>query len=360
MGVIRKSLLCILVCLAVSLTSCGTGFSVADISLYGVKLSEIQANSAAAYYLGKDGTLYSPGADADAASFVAYQDPSKGIVAENVKIFGEMGGGGYYIDHNNDLYIWNQNALPLYGYTEEAKHTRILQNIMFATALSQGRLIYLDTDSNLYLIGDFDDESYSVNNPKLLAEKVVCVDAFDTAIMWSTTEGQIEGCGNIDSNMLTELNTQLEGANVSDIRITKDYVAVLSDGKVWFYGDYQSFISGGVSQERGLFQLSDNVAKISCSQRTIALLDFSGNMLLWGRCVSNDNQNTNLPQYDYYEKFCLTNEAENIFVSDSCICYIDRDGGSNIFYASGWPSFYGNATKDSCVGIKREPNRWIN
>ena len=75
--------------------------------LENVELSEIHADADAAYYLSEDGTLYCSGANSDAGAYVVYQDKKQGIVAENVVSFGEMSNGGYYIDRNNNLYIYN-------------------------------------------------------------------------------------------------------------------------------------------------------------------------------------------------------------------------------------------------------------
>ena len=100
-------------------TSCNENFNTAHINLYNVKLVDMCITSSSAYYLSETGTLYSPGADPNASHYVLYQNPEKGIVANNVKEFGEMVFGGFYIDNNNSLYIWNQYEQPLFNYKKE-------------------------------------------------------------------------------------------------------------------------------------------------------------------------------------------------------------------------------------------------
>ena len=358
MGVMRKVLICILLCLTILLTSCEGNFSEADISMYGINLTHVQAYSSSAYYLSKEGKLYSPGADSDASSFVVYQDSKKGIVAENVKYFDEFIGGGLYIDNNDNLYIWNKTELPAYGYNKAKTHTKILEGVRFATSNSYG-IIYIDINSDLYLIGSFSGKSYSVDTPKLLAKNVVCADINDKTIIWGQSNGSIDCYGETDSDMMLSLNTQFKNSTISDIQLTKGYVAVVSNGELWFHGDYEQLIFGKTSENKHLLKLGDNIAKISCSFRTVMALDGDGNALLWGRCASNDKKNTQEPQFEYYNAFLLTENATDIFVSDSCICYIDKKGCSNIYYSGGWPSFYGNSVDDKFVGIKREPSTWI-
>ena len=135
MGVISKILIYVmLLCLIIPFSACEGDFRTANISLYGIELSEVQAHSSAVYYLSKDGVLYCTGADSDASSFVEYQDPSKGIVALNVKSFCELSAGGCYINRSNELYMWNRDPLPLYGYDKKEKHMKVLEDITFVTA----------------------------------------------------------------------------------------------------------------------------------------------------------------------------------------------------------------------------------
>ena len=348
----------ILLLLSLLLSSCAFNTLSTDISLNDVKLIEVYAHSAAAYYLSREGTLYCTGADTDAASFVVYEDAKNGIVAQNVKLFEELVGGGCYIDNNDDLYLWNESQISLLGYGSPNKHTKILSGIKFVSAYSKC-LIYIDMDSNLYLVGSFLGEDFSVDNPKLLDKNVSCADIYDERIVWARNDGEIDGYGKIDSAAFNKLNAVLSEASFLDISVAKDFIVVLCNNELWFFGDYQMLVTGEKTESNQLIQLGKNITKVSCSRRTIAALNDNGNMLLWGRCVSNSAQDTRSPCFEYCEKLCLAEKALNVFVSDSCICYIDENGYSCIYYASGWPLLYGNSTDDSCVGIKREPTKWI-
>lgn len=358
MGMIRKILLFfMLTSLLVLLVGCSNGFYTSNISLNNVKFSEIRAHSSAAYFLSEDGTLYCTGADSDTSSYAVYQDVKRGIVAENVCSFGELSGGGFYIDNDQNLYIWNKQSLPLYGYNDVTKHMRVLENIVFAVANSNC-LIYVDNSSTLYLVGTFNQESHSIEMPKRLAEDVVCADLNNEMILWAKADGSIDAYGQTTSAMMTELTKQFTGTCVSEIHVEEEFVVILSNNDLWYYGDYQKLVAGNESQIIGLTQFGTGIIRISCSRKTIAALDDRANVWLWGKCVSNDLENTNVPQFACYEKFCLAKNAINVCVSDSSICFVDKNGDSNCYYSSGWPGFYGNSTKDSCVGINREPSTW--
>ena len=360
MGTIRKVALCFLLLLMqFSLFACENNFHKADISLYKTELVEVQAHSGAAYFLSNDGALYCTGVDSDTASFVVYQNPINGLVAENVTSFGEIPGGGYYIDRDHDLYIWNENSLPVYGYTKKGTHAKILDNVIFAAAYSHC-IIYIDKNSNLYLMGTFHEQEYSVDNPKLLAKNVSCADINNGIIIWANINGGFGSYGKTNSAMLIELNSHFSNSDITDICITSEFVTVLSNNQLWYYGDYSKLTTGDASGIIKLTQLGGEIKSFSCSRRTIFALDSNLNAWIWGACVSNDAQNTKSPQFEYYNNFCLAENVINVFVSDSSICYVDKNGSSNIFYSSGWPEFYGNSTNDLCVGIKREPNTWIN
>jgi hypothetical protein len=329
-----------------------------NISLYGISISQVQAHSGAAYYLSNQGRLYCSGVDTDSASFVVYLDETKGLVAENVKSFGEYTGGGYYIDFNNNLYIWNERAIPLLGYYESAEHLKILENVIFAST-SNHCIIYIDINSCLYLIGTFNEENYGIDNPKLLSKDVVCADVNNSVVLWVHTDGSFNFFGDADRMFVDSLNDQFLNTSISDIHVEKDSIIILSDQQLWYYGDYSKLITGKETQMKTLTLLASDISAVSCSARTVMALAGNGNALLWGRCVSNNTKDVTLPVFDFYESYCITQTAKNIFVSDSCVCFIDKTNRSNIYYASGWPIFYGNSTKDPCVGIKREPSKWV-
>ncbi len=358
MGMIRKTLLFMLTSMLLLLCACSNSFHTSNISLYEVKLSEVRAHSGAAYFLSEDGTLYCTGADSDTASFVLFQDTKRGVVAENVSSFGEIPGGGYYIDKNQNLHIWNKHSLPLYGYNDAAKHMQVLEKVVVAVANSNC-LLYVDNCSTLYLVGTFNKESHSIDSPKRLAEDVVCVDINNETILWAKEDGTIDAYGQANSTMLAELNAQFVGTGVTEVLVKEEYVAVLSDNSLWYYGDYQKFVTGNESKAIALTQIGSRIWKISGAGKAIAAIDADANLRLWGKSISNNLQNTDVPQFTYCKDLCLAKDATDVFVSDSSICFVDKNGSSNCFYSSGWPEFYGNATKDSCVGINREPSTWV-
>ncbi|MBQ3133557.1 MAG: hypothetical protein IJC17_04720 [Clostridia bacterium] len=359
MGIIRKVLLLFMLTSTLFLPiACSNNFQTSNLSLCEVKLSKARAHSSAAYFLSEDGTLYCTGADSDTSSYAVYQDAKRGIVAENVCSFGELPGGGYYIDKDQNLYIWNKQSLPLYKYNDKTKLMQVLENVVFAVAESN-YLLYADNSATLYLVGTFNGETYGIDSPKLLAEDVVCADVNDEMILWAKDDGSIDSYGQVTSTMMAELNAQFMGTCVTEVHMEEAFVVVLSNNDLWYYGDYQKLVSGNESKINGLMQLGSGMSNVSSSRKTIAALDNKANVWLWGKCVSNDSQNTDVPEFTYCEKFCLAENATDVFVSDSSICFVDKNGGSNCFYSTGWPEFYGNSTKDPCVGINRESSTWV-
>lgn len=338
-------------------TSCNENFNTAHINLYNVKLVDMCVTSSSAYYLSETGTLYSPGADPNASHYVLYQNPEKGIVANNVKKFGEMVSGGFYIDNNNSLYIWNQYEQPLFNYKKEKTHYKILDNVIFAD-FDLYYMVYLDENNILYLVGEFNNEIYDINHPKLLGKNVTYVTANDGKIIWADDSGEFHCYGEVDAELLKHLNSQFSGKSVKKIELVDDSVVMICDNKLWYYGDYSNLITGNDSHSRSLFILKENITDFSCSWRTIAALDQQGNVLIWGRCISNNSKNTTTPQFEYYTAKNLTQNAKKVFATDSGIGYIDTNGNSQIYYYGNYHSFYGNSTQDFCVGINRAPYTW--
>lgn len=353
---------CILLCVIFLLNSCN--FNTADINLYGIKLSKAEANGSSAYYLSEDGTLYSSGADSDAGCYVLYQDEAKGIVAENVKQFDKMSGGGYYIDNNNDLYIWNKNVLPSCNYNKAKQHTKILENIKSAI-VDTDTILYVDITDNLYLIGKFGSELYSIDQPKLLGSNVTAFDYASNLVLWTQSDGSLNNYGDTSDYEyldLSYLRGQLGFSNVSNICITKHRLLILQDENLWCYGDYQSLISNDAVVESSMPELKllkQNIVSVSASINTIAALDEQGAVYIWGKCISNDLNNTTSPEFEYYEAKLAAENAKSISAYDGCFCYVDIDGSSHAFYYTGWVDFYGNSTDDECVGINREPATWV-
>lgn len=362
MRILRKLFVGILICATLLLNSCD--FNTADINLYGVELAKAEANGSCAYYLSESGTLYSPGADSDAGCYVLYQDKAKGIVAENVKEFGEMSGGGYYIDYNDDLYIWNRDILSLYNYNKAKRHTKILENIKSAI-VDTDTILYVDINNNLYLAGKFGSEFYSLYQSKLLGSNVTAFDYGDNIVLWTQSDGTFNSYGdfsNYEFLDLSYLKSQLTFSNVSDICLTRHRLLILQDKKLWCYGDYQSLISGDEPVENSVPELKllkQNIVAVSTSLNTIVALDEQGAVHLWGKCISNGLNNTTSPEFEYYEAKMVAENAKSIAAYDGYFCYVDIHGNSHAFYHMGWTVLYGNSTDDECVGINREPATWV-
>lgn len=337
----------------------GCLFNWTYVNLYGVKISKVKASVSSAYFLSCDGVLYCTGADTDASSYVIYSDKNKGIVAENVKEFGEMLCGGYYIDNNSSLYIWNRDNLPLYGY-QKGHTAMILSNVRFVD-FSQYCMIYIDMQNNLYLAGEFGGERYDVSSPKLLAEDVMCADTNGEFVLWYSVDGAINSFGkSADMPWVDEINEKSFSKPIQEIQIVNDYLLLLSDGDLWFYGNLQKFISNNEkTKDICLKLLATEIIETHGGYSSIIALDSQGNVRLWGRIFFNSANNNDDVEYKYLNGHILASNGTSVYIADGCICYVDDQHNSKIYHHNGWSSSYGNSTKDNLVGINREPITWI-
>ncbi len=197
MGIKYKVCILLLI-LMIGLTGC-LDYNTADINMAGIPLEDIYVGGSSEYYLSEDGILYSPGANVDAGRYVVYQDSKKGIVAENVRTFGLMSYGGYYITNDDELYIWNLHKLPLYNYNHRRHHKMILKDVKYVS-LETDCMVYIDINNNLYLVGEFNDESYSIEQPKLLDNNVVDFSWGKGFLLWERMDGIIKSYGDIESS----------------------------------------------------------------------------------------------------------------------------------------------------------------
>lgn len=356
---IRKAIASMLV-LSLLLIFSACDYNTADINLYNVKLTQVHASCSSAWYLAEDGTLYSPGADPDASSYVVYQNQEEGIVAEGVILFEEMMGGGCYINKDNDLYMWNRDTIPSYGYNKAKVHQCIVKNVKSVCAANYN-LLYIDLNDNLYLLGEYEGSTYTINNPKLLANDVACVanQSGASIFLWAYKDGGIGSVRVDDIDLLAEMDSLFGDSAASDIFFDDEFIAILYEGQLWFYGDYAAFCSGTDIVTKQWVQIDDNIAEISCRPYTIGALTTQGQMKIWGKCLSNDATNTESPEFKYYEEKVIAENAKSIFLDGGCVGYIDQYGKSHMFHTGGYRPFYGNATTDEYVGINREPNTWI-
>lgn len=330
------------------LSGCGT-VRTAQTDLHDVPLARVWATSSAAYYLGQDGTLYSPGADSDAASYVCYLDKKRGIVVENVRFFEEIVGGGCYINGKKELCLWNENDLPLYGYHKKDGHAAVCDGVVFVKCCG-GHMIFLKENAELYLAGSFGGEDYPIDKAKLLGRDVVSADTDGNLVVWADASGEIFSYGDeagVAWFERQEWSDQFRGTAVTGICLQNDYAAVLSSGDFW------------LCSENDMELKCENIKEISCTREMFVALESDGAVRVWGKCVANDAEKTKIPEYCTLNGEKIADEAISVWVSGGCLCYVDKNGKSHVYYAGGWPGFYGNATKDTCVGIGREPNTWV-
>ncbi|MBP3493374.1 MAG: hypothetical protein J6J83_02045 [Oscillospiraceae bacterium] len=342
-----KRLLLAFLCV-ISLSGCGT-FHTAKPDLHNVELAQVWTTMSSAYYLGCDGTLYSPGADSDATSYVLYQNQKKGIVANDVRFFGEMAGGGFYINTQNELLLWNKSDIPLYGYEKKDGHAVVCTDVIFAEC--SGRcMLFLKENGELYLAGEFGDEEYTIKEPKLLGNGVTAADTDGTFVIWTNADGELLSYGTAKHPIWfdQQILKQVCAENVRELHLERHYVAILTDKSLWCCGE-----------DGKLQRLGEEIKTVSCARRTLAALESDGSVRVWGRCIGNGATQTDTAEYVILNGEIVAENATSVMVSDSTLNYVGNNGISYVFYADGWPEFYGNATKDRCVGIGREPNSWI-
>lgn len=336
----------------------GCAFSSQDVNLYGVKITKVQASLSYAYFLDNDGVLYSTGADTDASAYVVFKDKKKGIVAENVRDFGTMMCGGYYIDNSDNLYLWNRDDVPLYNYKKGSAKC-VLTDVR-EVVFSKYHMLYIDTKSDLYIAGEFGGESYIINEPKFLESNVLSAGTDGSTVMWCQSNGMI-GCVGASLFDTDLLNKHFGLKPIQNIVVNNHYILLLSNGELWFYGDYENFkYRKNVSDDaKNLKLLATGVTEAVGAYSSIIALDSDGNVKLWGRCLYDWDVEKDEAQYEYVDDYSLAENGKSVYVSDGCICYVDDQYNSRIYHDGGWRSFYGNSTRDRYIGIKREPITWI-
>ncbi len=359
-------------------------FHTADLDfLYDVELSEIEVDYSEAYYLSTDGTLYCAGADSDAGSYVVYQDKKQGIVAENVASFGTMSYGGYYIDRNNNLYIYNDSNIPFYGYKKD-RHKLIMENVISAQ-VSPERIMYIDTNHDLYYASS--EHAYrcfggknpnSLERPLKIASgvsRIIYESINSEFLVYLDLEGKIQIFGVTDKEELTYVSDwiyledmlcikeQFQDFEIQEISSLNNgnCLVLLKNGELWFYGDYQRFIEGSDEKksEKELHLLCENVCAISNSYDAFGALDAENRFFVWGKCWENDGESSDKTNRLYVEKRLISDQAKNIHLDASAIGYVDIDGASHIYRSGGYDGFYGNSTKDRYVGLNRDPVTWV-
>lgn len=346
----------VIICLIISLAGCS--FNVSDINLHDVDIRKVKATVSSAYFLDRNGILYSTGADSDASSYVIYKDKNKGIVAENVVDFGEMVGGGYYIDEQNNLYLWNKNDQPLYNY-QKGKISFVLSDVLYVD-FSNKNMIYIDTNNNLYLVGEFDEKSYEITKPKLVANNVESADIYNNNLLWCSRDGELGSFGTVSFPEFDILKQRFASEKIEKIQITNNYILLLSNNNLWFFGvEFSTSNNCEDSHFHTLKLLSTEIIEANGSNNAIIALNQDGEAILWGKCISNSTENITSAEYEYLDNYILADNATSVYISGGCICYVDDQFDSKIYHNSGWSEFYGNSTEDEIVGINREPVTWM-
>ena len=383
-GLISIVWMALIVFLMVFLLDMILSFHSADLHfLENVELSEIHADADAAYYLSEDGTLYCSGANSDAGAYVVYQDKKQGIVAENVVSFGIMSYGGYYIDRNNNLYIYNESNISFYGYKRD-RHKLIVENVISAQ-VSPERIMYIDTNHDLYYASS--EHAYlcfggknpnSLERPLKIASgvsRIIYESSNSEFLVYLDLEGKIQIFGVTDKEELSYVSDliyledmlyfkeQIQDFEIQEISSfgKRNRLVLLKNGELWFYGDYQRFIEGSDEKksEKELHLLCENVCAISDSNDVFGALDAENRFFVWGECWENDGESPDKTKPVYVEKRLISDQAKSIHLGAATIGYVDINGSSHIYHSGGYDSFYGNSTKDRCVGLNREPVTWV-
>lgn len=360
MGLIKRMFFSFVVTSVCFLFGCASQFNSASLQIGDIDLKKAYADSSQAYYLSEQGVLYSPGADLDASCYVSYLDQQAGIVAENVRSFGVMAGGGYYITGNNELFLYNQNTLSHYNYTTKKTHQRILTDVMDATA-TPTELVWIDQDRNLYFAGTIDGESYFVDKPCFLGGEAVVFSIGNGFVLWVDEEGYFHSFGAFDSQELSQLNQVSIEKKVCKLFVGKNYKLILCEGELFLQGECEFYKR--TEEERGedFVKLASSISDFDCSYRTLGAKTENGEFLLWGRIIANDANETYLPHYEFVKHKMIEKNVKSIFVWDSNAGYIDSAGKSNIFHSDmGWTNFYGNSSEAPFVGIYNIPRTWVN
>lgn len=344
-----------------SMLSCNDGFESVTLQIADVNLKKAEISSSYAYFLSEDGVLYCSGADTDASAFVVYQNKRDGVVARDVVSFGTMVNGGYYITENSDLYIYNKDKLEMFGYTKSKTHSKVLTGALDA-CFGKRFLVWLDRNSSLRLVGKFQGEQYSLESPLLIGKEVAFFACQDGNLLWVDLNGNLHAEGEFSKQALEILSAFSRENPIEKIKLAKGYIAFLSNQELWFFGDPAFWEDGETNHEENgvLNKLADDIVDFDCSARTLGAKTKDGEFLLWGRCIANDEQETDVPSYEFFEKEGIARQVKSIFVCDSYAGYIHENGTSHIFHGNlGRSSFYGNSTDADVVGIRNTPRTWI-
>lgn len=368
-----------IICLVLSLCLC-TGctslrwdvcpYNTANIKLADKHIVNAKSSGSDAYYLDENGTLYSPGANSDASCYVCYQNEQKGIVAEDVVEFESLSWGGYYIDTNHDLWMWNWEKFPAFGYTENKKHQKILSDVkhayMSVTYDAKQYLLYEDMENNLYFIGTYKEQFATMEAPKLLAKNITLFEQN----FWIDAGGNL---GMIEENKAQRTfwdklfeTTTFSKTTISHFTFLKDGLVVLQNQTLWFSGDYDTFLTveknKEISEANDVYSLAENITEFQADGKTIVGLDSNGKAYLWGVFLGNtESERNDAPIWHSYEKELVGEHIKAIGTVFSNNLILIDEQAQPLAYTQGvdgqWlGDSYGD--DDINIGLGCEPIRW--
>lgn len=321
----NRTILACVICLAV-LSGCGFN-SAESFDIHNVPIIKAEASSREAYYLAEDGTLYSPGADSDADCYVVYEDSKAGVVARNIKDFGTMSNGGFCIDRDGNLFMWNKAAQPAFNYPKAKTLAMIQTNASFAQYYND-ELFYIDTDGNLF----------ALSQNRLISENVA---VFDSGI-WLCEDGTLHQYGS--EYTLPELE-----AGISDIKACGDKILLLADKNLYLCSD------------NGAKLLCEDVIAFDCSSSsagyTVAAIDSEHDAYVWGRCLIGSRDGK--PVFEQVEKMPVTSNVKAVHVDGSFLTFICSDNTTAVFRSEDPWGFCGNSSSGDFVGIENAPVKWV-
>lgn len=346
----------------------GCDFNTAgNLNLYDKKIVSAIFHPTDAYYLDDQGTLYSPGADSDASCYVIYQNQKEGVVAEHVVDFETFCFGGYYVTEKNELYIWSRDKIDWCNYSKPRTFYKIADSVSWAK-VTDDYMIYIDQTGELYLAGEFEGESRTITNPKLLAENVLLADLNQDFIVWVLSDGTVNGYGSKFQAKFSEISKHLpqnfDSLQMKGVSVCKRHMVFLVGKELWYYGDYSSLLNQNnnlQNSKQTFVLLAENIIDFSVSDTTIAAIDENGNGYLWGKCFLTGSENQTKAIFQYLEKQFILSGVRKVSVSgDYAVVFITDEGKTNIFHQGETYGWAGNSVKPSTiVGINSEPVKWV-
>lgn len=357
----KYKVLTIVIILCFSLLLSGCKYNTSQVNIKDIFVVKAQADYTEAYYLADNGNLYSPGADGDAGRYVCYINERKGLVAENVRSFSSIRDGGYYITRDNNLYVWNWESLRYIGYRKN-KPQLVIKGVSQAIVRLEFT-VYTDLENRLWLIGKFNNNSYSFKNPKLISENVFSVYCFGNEIIYATSDGSVKTFGSDkEEPQYLKIVKEQEFENVSgnfQMIFSKDAGMVLENGNLHFYGDFDKFLGKEEINEVKDRVIARNIKTFDFCVETAAAVNRDGEAYLWGKVLSNGPENTETFEYTYLNGKKMFDNINNVCVrGPSAICFVTKDGKTEYYGSTGSVCPAGNSNRGRFIGINNKPIVW--